>query len=329
MILCKTYVNNFGYQIQFSDKLKLLIMNNKSFLNNVLILSMFLSLSVVSAQSITPFDPSTSTSTPTKAITLATVNIYNATSTQKDNTLTISFDITNRVGVQPGVKYGIVLTKDNKGSQTVIDEYVSPETLNLGENSSIHKVVTYTVPANIFGTYSVWISSKNNSGFPFGLSSVGNVTLKSSNMGFVSIIPESCFLTVKDEKGSPHYNALQGVDISSNENLIGHCTIENTTASSVALLPSFITHLHSTYGETVKQLGGDIQPLTILSKEKKTIEFELPKAEKAQSYDVSFALKNTNSTTNSVDFRYILRGASATIQNILLDKDSYKKGDIC
>lgn len=70
-------------------------------------------------------------------------------------------------------------------------------------------------------------------------------------------------------------------------------------------------------------------PVSLQPGEMKDISFVIPKPEKPQAYDVRVSLHDT--TTNrpvsgNVVAHYVLRGASATIQNVSLSKASYAKG---
>lgn len=292
----------------------------------VLMIKNFIIGLVVSSAFVFSYAQQTST-TSSKVVTLATVNIYNATTTQNGNDFTISFDLTNRVGVQPGVKYSVNLVQDTKNGQVMVDKHVYDEVINLGENSSVHKVVTYTPPAGVEGEYSLFISSKNSSGFPFGLASLGKVRFtrdsKNSNNPSVVIDIESCHLTVLGENGQPHYTSVQGVDIAKNEYLVSNCLVENRTSVPVALVPSFVTRARSNFGDIVPTVGGDTKSILLKPNEKIGIATVLPKGITPGAYNVTLAYGEGNMIT----YDYVMQGGSGTIQNLLLDKDNYKKGE--
>ena len=260
-------------------------------------------------------------------IALATVNITDAKIlSQNGNILKLSFNISNREGAQTGVKYGVQLISATKNTQTIVDEQVYPDSLTLAEHSAVSKEITYTPPANLSGTYALFLSSKNESGFPFALSFVGNVTLTATVKG-IEINPESCFLTVAGEKGSPHYTLRQGVDIAQNENLILSCTATNHSSVAVSAVPVFETRYRTAYGSVVPQTGGDANPISFSAGQKKSFSIVLPKAENPQAYEVLITLKTGEVLSNMTGVHYVIRGASATIQNVSLDKNYYTKGD--
>ena len=113
---------------------------------------------------------------------VATVNIYNATITkQNENNFDISFDISNREGIQFGVKYGILLEQENSSSTIIADNYLYDETLTLDQNI-IHKDIKYTAPNNLDGNYNISLISKNDGGLPYSNILLGKIKLnKTSN----------------------------------------------------------------------------------------------------------------------------------------------------
>lgn len=264
-----------------------------------------------------------------QTIAVATVNITNATITdQKENLFTISFDISNREGSQPQVKYGVELIKEGSYGQARADEKIYDETLNLAANSKEHRTITYQAPQGLTGEYSLFLSSKNTSGFPLAFAFVKKVTLNSTNtLGTVEVLPESCFLRVSGEADSLHYTPLQGVDISSTEYLTAECTAINNTNNQLSLTPHYETYYRSAYGDKVAHQGGSRDIITFKPRESKSFLVTLPKATKPQAYDVKLFLEEAGLPSNTVTFHYVLRGASATIQNIVLDKNSYQAGD--
>jgi hypothetical protein len=262
-----------------------------------------------------------------KVVVLADVNIYEAkVVSQKGNEINISFDIDNGIGVQSGIKYGVSLVKETGGKQTLVDEFIYPEALNLSSNSTLKKNVTYLAPSSISGEYTVLVKAKSESGMPMGMGIAGKVTLTPS-VKTVEILTDTCSLTVVGEKKSPKYTLVQGVDIKPTEKLLLTCSALNSSKNTVSETPLYETHLRNIYGEIVQQNGGDTTPVSFKALEKKTISLTLPVALNPQSYDVKVSLKSGDITSNFVNIHYVIRGESATIQNLSLDKDYYSKND--
>lgn len=289
-----------------------------------------LSLLMISSSAIAATTTTTTPATPEKKVTevtpvvLATVNISDAKIvSQVGNIFKISFSLTNREGLQTGVKYSVKLIKDG---QYMTDEKVYDESLTLNPNSEVKKEIEYTAPSTLSGDYSLLLVSNNTKGFPFAIISLGDVVLKSSTTG-LQILSETCYIQVISEKNNPKYYLLQGVDIKPEESLKLTCSVLNSAKVGVSAVPTYETRYRSTYGDIVPQTGGDGASINFKAGEKKEVSFILPKATSPQSYNVDLTLVSDGVKSNSISTHYVLRGASASIQNVSLDKDYYKGGD--
>ncbi|MDD3662713.1 MAG: hypothetical protein PHT84_02510, partial [Candidatus Pacebacteria bacterium] len=264
----------------------------------------------------------------TGAVLLATVNIENPKIiSQNGNTFEISFDLTNREIIQTGVKYSIKLLKETDKGQFLADDKVYPEKISLAENSRISKKISYVAPANLEGDFILVIESKNESGFPFGLTSVGKVSLTASQNSF-NVLPETCYLGVDTENNSKKYNLKQGIDILPSENILLNCVLENKKKEEISINPIFETFFRTIYGEKVEHGLIESKQFILKPEEKKNISVILPKALKPQAYDVKVSFESNGVESNGVVAHYVIRGISATIQNVSLDKDYYKKNEI-
>lgn len=262
---------------------------------------------------------------PVSSEVFATVNIYNATTTsQTGNTFTIDFDISNREGVQLGVRYGVSLVKISAtGAISVADEHVYDETLTLGAGEMVHKTITYTAPASLSGEYTLILASKSSSGVPFAIETLGNVTLAGQKEA-IRIDPDTCFATVSGEKNVKH--ALDTLlSIGTSDTLSLHCTVVNGTKASVTLTPQVVQRLRSTYGDIVPDSA--VAASVVAPVGKSDFIVEIPRVTEAQKYYVTVSLRGAEHETNTVMFRYAFRGAGASIRTLLLDKDAYVKGD--
>ena len=106
-------------------------------------------------------------SLPSTAILTGTASIQNATIiSQKDNTVTLFFNIKNKEIIQTGIKYGIKLVSEGP-KPTVVDEKIYDESLTLLENSTTPKQIIYAAPKYLNGNYTLVVSNQNESGFPF------------------------------------------------------------------------------------------------------------------------------------------------------------------
>lgn len=279
----------------------------------------------VSAQETVVIPPALTASSTQKVITLATVNIQQPKIvSESGHSLILSFDISNREGIQTGVKYGVQLLSEIEKRQTITDERIYSEVLTLAEQSNVHKEIVYSAPAGLSGDYKVILISRNNEGLLLAIAFVGMVTLPKESG--VSIDSLSCYLQVSEENDNPRYALIQGVDIDPNESLLLTCEVSNSTSDAVILTPAFETHYRSMFGEIVSQTEPASQPISLNGGEKKIVTLTLPKATKAQAYDIQITVGSNSLSSNTIIAHYILRGPSATIQNISLDNNYYRKG---
>ena len=159
---------------------------------------------------------------------------------------------------------------------------------------------------------------------------VGEVEITNNNP-VVSIDLNSCYIQVVGS--STKYTPLTyGIDVDKDkESLTGSCKITSTYNKAIALTPSWETRLRSPTGPIVENNSKLINtnPITLNAKETKEFTLTLPLATYPQAFDSILTLNyEGDKKTNSIPFHYVIRGPSATIQNVLLNKSSYKKGDI-
>ena len=258
-----------------------------------------------------------------KVVTVATVNIYDARIDFQDgNRIKLVFNLANREQAQPDVRYSVQLIKRENEDQTVVDEYIYSEVLSLGENQVIPKEIEYLAPQYLSGEFEVWLIAKNQNGLTFATVNPGKITFNGDNQ-YLEIDPKSCYLTVNEE--DKHYMLEEGVDVKSEEKLIAHCDIINHNDSAVSFTPKFKTYWRTTFGQEVSTNQEDGDSQTLNAQEKRQFSFIIPKAQTPQAYDTVLEL---NKFSNKINFHYVLRGLSATIQNLRLDKDYYQKGGV-
>jgi hypothetical protein len=262
-------------------------------------------------------------------VTVAMVDVYNAKIVSQDkNKFKLFFDLSNHANIQPDVKYAVRLVKEEKGIQVVMDEQIYPEAVNLGENETIPKEIAYVAPAYLSGNLQLWIVARNQNGLMLAMVHPGDVILNGDGQ-YAEINAKSCFLKVDGEAGGKQYTLGQGVDIKNEEKLIATCEITNHSSVALTATPKIETHWRTTFGRVVPDNQEPQKVLALNPQEKKQVSFTLSKAIMPQAYDAVVNLANTKGDviSNKVVFHYVLRGASATIQNLRLDKDYYQKGD--
>lgn len=296
-----------------------------SFVGIIFIFSLLLSSNV----SATTVKATAIKAKPAEAIILAEVNIQNAKIDKQDNNnFDISFSLSNGKGLQTGVKYGVELISKSKKIQTVVDEKIYDESLTLHENSSVEKTIKYTAPNMLDGVYSLFLTSKNEANFPFSTAYLGEVRIKPVMRG-LAIDPLSCVYYVNNSKDKSLYLINQVVDIDTTESLGIKCVTFNSGSKEVQVTPSFVTNEKSVYGKIVKTDTGDTKTETFKALEKKVISFTLPKASLPGLYFLTMGLKqDKEEVSNTISLTYLIRGNIASINNLFLDKDYYREGDV-
>ncbi len=295
------------------------------FLRIFIFASLFLLLPIISLAQERP-----ATSTPSAPVmVVANINISEAKilSQAADGILRVVSTITNNgTETQSDIRIGLDIVKKTDKGQTIVDSMVSDQVLSLAPGESLQQELQYPAQSFLSGEYEVWVIGRTTGGVMLGLSMAGKTTFFSADTT-VEIIPDSCSLQVDGDKKS--YTLVQGVDVAAEEILSFSCTLENHGTAAVTVIPTFSTYRRTTYGEPVAVAMETPVTVTLTANEKKKVTFVIPKATVPQAYDVSIALKDQSSQkqiSNKVIAHYVLRGASATIQSLLLDPSSYTEG---
>jgi len=106
-----------------------------------------------------------------------------------------------------------------------------------------------------------------------------------------------------------------------------HCVIKNTFANNVTVTPRFTTYYRTVFGKQVS--SSTLSKITVPAGQPAPETFEIAKATDAQAYDAVLSLVDLQGLplANTVIAHYVLHGDSATIQNMVFDKDFYQTGD--
>ncbi len=263
-------------------------------------------------------------------VVVADVNIYNAKIvSQNDRSFSISFDILNKSGAQPQIKYAVKLTKTIEKKEILVDEKIYDESISLEQNGSISRTVAYEVPAPLTaGAYSIWIMSENQSGMPLGIAFVGKVKIEKSVSNTAEIVPNSCSLEVSGGTTTRKYSVEIGAVLKEGESLSIKCKINSLFSSDVSVSPKFETRIGSDFGNTLEANSASNQAI-ILHTGLNSLTISLPTVSKPQIYSLSFYLqtKDGRTVSNTVMTRYFVSGKIGTIINALFDNTFYTKGE--
>jgi len=258
-------------------------------------------------------------------VVVATVSINNTKIVSQNNRdFVISFDISNKIGTQPQIKYSIELIKISSSKQTILDEKVYPDTLSLSKNMIVHKIINYSIPESIVsGPYVLYIRSKNDSGLPLALARLGDIKITSTVTNTIEIVPNSCVFSMDINK---YYSTSS--QLISKKILKSTCKVKNQTSNILVLTPSFITRNYSSFGSIVPVFGSSTKKV-VVKKDDNNINLEIAVPTKPQNYNLSFTLMSADKRiiSNSISYNYNIDGEQGIIQNVVFDKTSYDAGE--
>jgi hypothetical protein len=244
---------------------------------------------------------------------------------QKENVFTIVFDISNELsGVQSNVIYAVNVRAVD-GVSLVNQRVFEDDPLHIVGGNTVHKEIVYTAPAFLNGQYIIEVEAKNTNGLTLTQAQSQVIPFLGTGEG-VSIDTESCYVSIEGMNNKN--NLTQGLDITENETLLLHCSVQNTGKASITIVPTLQTRYRSTHGEVVSTEKQT--PLTVSGGETVTYSVKIPKMTRPQSYNVALYFVNTDASvvSNQINAHYVLQGLGATINNATLDKDSYVKGEV-
>ena len=282
-------------------------------------------------------------------VLIATVNVGDAKIISQDgNVFKISFDLYNRQNVQPQVIYGVELVKQKEGSlptiekdgkkvqvfdqatelQIIVDQEIfRNDVISLNSEETVHKEITYSAPSSLDGKYKLMLKARNSEGTIFGGASLGDITLQSAE-GSVLIDESSCRISIGDDNSKEYRPQSGGIGVDPGSALKMRCNIENkSNVSSQNIIPEIIIYQRSVFGKVVD--NQKFEALTFSPNEKSSKEFTLRVPEQSQNYQGIFVLTDEkgNKISNEIDLIFGVNGEHGMIENVLLDKDSYSKGE--
>lgn len=262
-----------------------------------------------------------------EAIVLATVNIDNAKIISRDgNDFKISFDLSNSRSVQPDVRYGVQVIREEGNKKSVVYKNIYEEVLSLPENYEETKQIDFSLPSFIKGAYKLELVVANTAGLEFASKKLGEINAENSGE-YIEIAPENCSLLFDDGSKKIKYPLDYGVDVGLNEQLFFVCKINSYYTKDVEAIVSLTTFWRNMFGNKISEENGE--NLKIIPGESETGKININKTSKPQAYDLVFQLKDKSgkAISNQVVFHYVIQGPSATIQNIRSDKNSYAKNE--
>jgi hypothetical protein len=275
---------------------------------------------------------------PTNAVLVANINIYNtAIVRQEGNTVVIGFDVKNEGAtihgdvVEPGLTYGLKVIDGkttNENGMTlygkVMDEQVSDDVFSLNTGEKVHKEIEYTAPPSFDGEYYIQVYGIKENGLPYALAYVEEPVVFQGSQDVFSVAVSDCSMTVGSEP--QEYNTEFGVDVDSSETLYLKC---NLVAGGVlgSYTPEITIYKRSISGDVIHAV--QLEKKELVNKTENDVLFTIPVPAEPQAYDAQLTLLGEGGTaiSNSVVGHFVVRGDSATIHDVQLDKDYYRAGE--
>ena len=244
----------------------------------------------------------------------------------------ISFEIVNKEAkTHSDLVYSIELIEKKDGiiKSRKSKKVYHDDRITLRERETIKKEIIYHPPKYLSGNFELLIVLADFNGLNLAFNSPGDIFLESEGDAYIEIKEKTCYLEIKDALNNSTYSLAEGVSLKDNEQLILNCEIENHFDKSKILKPKIDTFERSLNGKKNDYDLNKNEFFELPSKGSQLFEFILPKIEKPQAYSSLVRLidDDDNIISNEIEVHFVVSGASATIQNISLDKNYYKKND--
>jgi hypothetical protein len=214
-----------------------------------------------------------------------------------------------------------------------IAKKIYDEELNLDRADKLKREIDYSAPAYLKGKYLLVVEIRLSSGFFLKAQKADElVALNGDDQQFLELVSSSCYLSYLDgnkEQTQKRFGVLEEAMIDSYEDkLIGTCQVINHANKKIIFTPEFKIYSRSIFENKVQSSDLELGKFKFDPYEIKNIFFPLPIHLDPQIYDVEVFLKGQEgNVSNSVLMRYVIKGASATIQNFAFNKVSYLKGE--
>ena len=266
------------------------------------------------------------------ALTPSQMNLSDATIIEQTaDTVTVSFLLENRSqSPQLDVRYTFELMQNvPDGGQVAFDTWTPGTTLTFEAGQSIEVKDRFSIAHLPPGIYDLWITAWTTGGAPLGLGMAGSVEVAGPR-DMVEIMADTCFLRVAEDETATRFLINQGVDVKPEETLIMQCRVKNHSRETARVVPQYETYWRMVFGQLMASTKDAEATLELAAGEERLVDFPIPLGLVPQSYNTVISLLDFASTelrSNRIVTRHVLRGMSATIQNVALDQFNYSAGE--
>ena len=266
-----------------------------------------------------------------KLTMIADVNIISAQILLLDDRmLTFEFNAKNSYLPISDIRYGVDIfgmNADKDGKMIAGEKLYSKvfeESFAIGTGEIVNKVVKLDIPTFISGPVLFKVGLVTKQGLPLAFLLLGDAMIPENATAVITV--NNCEVNVVDAKGvKTKYASTFGVDLDATEKLSLVCDAFNSYEQKIETNIKFTTYRRSEYSD---KLDTNIQTIAIDPGDTK-IDLPIAIQKTPQAY-VVFAeiMSSDGSVASQQEFRYVVRGASGTIQNTTMDKLTYNEGDI-
>jgi hypothetical protein len=246
---------------------------------------------------------------------------------ESENFVDAKIELISTGGIQPNIRYGLLLGQQRISGLKVFDEFFFDDLLSVNSEYFIERNLRYEIPNFLDGAYELWFIANSDSGSVLSLFPLHKINLKSSQ-GFIELKDTNCYLKIKDVNGV--FSLLEGVSVDPKEELIFVCSLKNNYSKTILAYPKFETYLRKSFGVLIDEKIDYSQSITLSPNLEKEIELVLPKALIPQAYDIklSFFDGNLRLNSNQSIIHYVLHGLSASIHWLKINKSNFVAGEI-
>lgn len=223
--------------------------------------------------------------------------------------------------VVPDITYSYrLLAEDPDGFYTIIlDEQFSGDNFSLGPEQKITKSFSYRLPQNLpSGNHKFRTQLFNSKGISMSRKD-SDITVQSDNK-FLTL--ENHFFLENDQKLLPKGEAVY--DASQAPQVI--LDISNNSSFQISASPRMTFYYYDVTENVFQNI--EKESITLASGETQSQTLDLIDFKEPGIYLCRLALyENNNIISNSVDFRWTIRGKDIEIMQFRIDKSSYQEGD--
>jgi hypothetical protein len=260
---------------------------------------------------------------------VATVNAYNISHKKEaEGKFLVSFDIENRLMVQPEIKWGIILNKIENGKEIEVDRKNSSDFVSLSENQKVSVQIEYQAPYFSQGEHEIILEIRTAEGLLLDYAKVGKVELSGNNQR-IEVEKDKC--SFFNSSSNLETGFSEGMFYEEKNSIFIKCPIANELGYAMSAVPVISLESNSPYGEIMSE--SEYPATNLSSGEEKNIELKIPSFSDKNNQSVSltfFFKKDGQAISPKIEaslFRQSKNKENARLINVRFNKSSYFSGE--